>query len=69
MTPLRRIALKLSLALACLLGLAAPALAEDGYDLWLRYPKVEARWLVPYRTANNVLVTSASSSTLDAAAR
>src|SRR3569833_1906567 len=57
----------IALVLACLLGLAAPALADDGYDLWLRYTKVEARLLAPYRAANTVLVTGAASPTLDAA--
>ncbi len=64
MTTLRRIAL----ILVCLLGLAAPALAEDGRDLWLRYSRVEARWLAPYRAANTRLVSFPSHTpTFDAA--
>ena len=64
MIHLRRIAL----ALACLLGLAGPALAEDGYDLWLRYPKVEARYMTAYRAANAHIITpNRTSATLTAA--
>jgi len=63
MSILRRIALML----ICLPGLAAPALAEDGHDLWLRYTRVEARWLAPYRAANTVVVTDWESPTLNTA--
>jgi alpha-glucuronidase len=41
--------------------------AEDGYDLWLRYRPVEARWLGPYRSAATALVGAADSGTLQAA--
>ena len=58
---------KIFLVLALLLAAPVSALADDGYDLWLRYKPVEARWLTPYRAANTVLVTGAASPTLDAA--
>jgi alpha-glucuronidase len=58
---------KAFLVLALLLAAPVSAFAEDGYDLWLRYKPVEARWLAPYRAANTVLVTGTSSPTLDAA--
>jgi alpha-glucuronidase len=52
-------------------GSSAPATApadEDGYDLWLRYPKIadKAR-LAEYRAASAALVVLGSSPTLDAA--
>jgi alpha-glucuronidase len=34
------------LSLACS---ASAALAEDGYDLWLRYRPLPAEWLAAYR--------------------
>ncbi len=37
-------------AWACLLGGAASAHAEDGYDLWLRYRPVEGNWTARYRS-------------------
>jgi alpha-glucuronidase len=46
---------------------AAPARAEDGYDLWLRYRPVEAPALARYRAAASELVVGRSSPTLDAA--
>jgi alpha-glucuronidase len=55
------------LTLALLAASSAMALADDGYDLWLRYKPIEARWLAPYRAANTVLVTGAASPTLEAA--
>ena len=58
---------KALLVLALLLSAPVTAMADDGYDLWLRYGKVEARWLAPYRAANTVVVTGASSPVLDAA--
>ena len=58
---------KIFLVLALLLAVPVTAVADDGYDLWLRYKPVEARWLAPYRAANTVLVTGAASPTLDAA--
>jgi alpha-glucuronidase len=50
-------------------GWTAPARAEDGYELWLRYRPMEAAALAQYRPRATVLVMSkASSATLDAAA-
>ncbi len=65
MIQLRRIAI----AFACLLGLAMPALAEDGYDLWLRYKPVDAGHRAAYRAANEMVVTGSNgiSPTLNAA--
>ncbi|MBV9548956.1 MAG: alpha-glucuronidase [Alphaproteobacteria bacterium] len=66
MATLRHIAI----AFACLLGMSAPALAENGYDLWLRYKPVDAAHRAAYRAANAVWVpgTVLSSVTLEAAA-
>ncbi|HEY0036502.1 MAG TPA: alpha-glucuronidase family glycosyl hydrolase [Longimicrobium sp.] len=53
--------------LAALLG-AAPAHADDGYDLWLRYPRVTgAARLAEYRAAATRLVMPDASPTLRAA--
>lgn len=47
---------------------AAPLRAEDGYELWLRYPRVaDAARLAEYRAALPALVMDASSPTLRAA--
>jgi alpha-glucuronidase len=45
----------LLLALACA---AAPARAEDGYDLWLRYRLVESPWREHYRLAARDLIAA-----------
>lgn len=50
--------------LPALCGIAA---AEDGYDLWLRYHKVESRWLGAYRDTVTHLVSEGSSPSLVAA--
>jgi alpha-glucuronidase len=53
-----------------LLGLAcsAPvALAEDGYDLWLRYRPVPAEWLEAYHRRTSEIIPGAHSPTLDVA--
>ena len=47
--------------------LSSAALAEDGYDLWLRYHPVEKAWLGKYRAAATVLVTAGTSPTIQAA--
>lgn len=53
--------------LACL-GVVAPARAEDGYRLWLRYePVSDAGMRDAYRAALRSLLISGSSPTLDAA--
>jgi alpha-glucuronidase len=44
----------------------APAKAEDGYDLWLRYRPVEAQAAGRYRTALTEVVVSGESPTLEA---
>lgn len=55
----------LLLALAVAAGLAPPAHAEDGYDLWLRYPAVEdAALLRQYRAALSRVVVQGESPTL-----
>ena len=46
------------LALVGLLGCAASAHAEDGYDLWLRYRPIEAPWGARYRTFATELVAA-----------
>src|SRR5687768_9825774 len=50
-------------------SLAAPAIAiaEDGYDLWLRYPQAAPEVLTRYRTSLTHIVTGAPSPTLEAA--
>jgi alpha-glucuronidase len=53
--------------LAILPALCGIASAEDGYDLWLRYQKVESRWLGAYRDAVTHLVSEGSSPSLAAA--
>jgi len=55
------------LAAAFLLLLAAPARAEDGYDLWLRYRQMEASALAQYRPLATVVVSEGASPSLDAA--
>ena len=61
-----RPALLVASAMLALLG--DTARAEDGYDLWLRYPRVtDAARLAEYRAAASQLVTGADSPTLRAA--
>ncbi|HLU06611.1 MAG TPA: alpha-glucuronidase family glycosyl hydrolase [Woeseiaceae bacterium] len=49
-------------------GASHPAVAEDGYDLWLRYHEVDApSWLQSYRSAVTYLVSEGGSPTLDVA--
>jgi alpha-glucuronidase len=55
------------IALLVLFCLASVAQAEDGYDLWLRYPPVEKTWLGKYRAEATALVTAGSSPTIVAA--
>jgi alpha-glucuronidase len=50
-----------------LLLLAAPARAEDGYDLWLRYRPMEATALAQYRPLATAIVAEGASPTLNAA--
>ncbi|HEU0053059.1 MAG TPA: alpha-glucuronidase family glycosyl hydrolase, partial [Longimicrobium sp.] len=60
--------LRLLAVAAALVAAAAPARAEDGYDLWLRYPRVaDAARLAEYRAAFARLVLPATSPTLAAA--
>ena len=58
----------LLVAVALLWLSAAPlsAVAEDGYDLWLRYRPVEAEWLSNYRSAVSGVVVGNESPTLRA---
>jgi len=60
-------ALRMLLAVMAL-AIASPARAEDGHDLWLRYPRAAAAQAAPYRTANTQLVLQGHSPTLDVAA-
>jgi alpha-glucuronidase len=53
--------------LAALPGACAPAAAEDGYELWMRYHKVESRWLEPYRNTVTHVVSEGSGPSLDVA--
>jgi len=46
---------------------AAPAGAEDGYDLWLRYKPVEKQWLGKYHADATMLVSAGNSATIRAA--
>jgi alpha-glucuronidase len=55
------------LLLLALLGVVAPAQAEDGYELWLRYRPVEQPWLDRYRPNATTLVSNTASATLRAA--
>lgn len=43
---------------------AQPAAAEDGYELWMRYQRVETRWLASYRSATTQVVSDTVSPTL-----
>jgi alpha-glucuronidase len=43
---------------------SAPACAEDGYELWLRYHPVEAPWAAAYRLTATQLVSASASPTL-----
>jgi len=52
---------------AGVLLLSAPARAEDGYDLWLRYRPIEATAQAQYRPLATAVVSQATSPTLDAA--
>ncbi|HET9863037.1 MAG TPA: alpha-glucuronidase family glycosyl hydrolase [Steroidobacteraceae bacterium] len=54
--------------LACLLAVFAfPVSAEDGYDLWLRYPAVDAANYPAFQTQVRELVAGGKSATLEAA--
>ena len=56
------------LAAALAFTLSTACLAEDGYDLWLRYRPVEAAAQAGYRAAANAVVVEGGSATLAAAA-
>lgn len=59
--------LRLVRALLLFVTLATPTLAEDGYDLWLRYRPVEKHWLASYRTAARSIVPEGNSESIAAA--
>jgi alpha-glucuronidase len=60
--------LRVTLALAPLVGAATPAGADPGYDLWLRYGQIaDAAVLRAYRAAITRLVVAGDSPTLTAA--
>jgi alpha-glucuronidase len=58
----------LSAAILLLGLLTEPALAEDGHELWLRYPAAQGPAHASYRGASTQLIGSADSPTLKAAA-
>ena len=49
-------------------GTAPAALAEDGYELWLRYRAVPAPWLETYHRSVTEVVAGTRSPTLEIAA-
>jgi alpha-glucuronidase len=53
------------LVLLSLTGWASVVLAEDGYDLWLRYRPLPAEWVAAYRPKVTELIPGAHSPTLD----
>ena len=55
------------LLLLTLVMVAPCARAEDGYDLWLRYPPLPTQWLSTYRPSLTELIPGAHSPTLDIA--
>jgi alpha-glucuronidase len=55
------------LLLLTVLGTAPAALAEDGYELWLRYPPLPAQWLEAYHREVTQVVSGSPSATLDIA--
>ncbi len=61
-----RVASAAALGMA-VLGVASSALAEDGYELWLRYHPVQVAWQARYRSEASALVGAASSPQLAAA--
>jgi alpha-glucuronidase len=67
MASMARAVLATAVMLAALPTTRGSAAAEDGYDLWLRYQKVESRQLQPYRDAATHLVGEGNSPSLRAA--
>ena len=63
----QRLAIRTALVLLLSLVGTRAALAEDGYDLWLRYVPVQSPWLATYRSSATELVPGADSPTLRAA--
>lgn len=53
-----------TVALLWLLAAPLSGVAEDGYDLWLRYRPVEAEWLTNYRAAVTGVIVGQESPTL-----
>lgn len=64
---IRLATLVIALFAAGLFGAAAPAHAEDGYDLWLRYQPVEAARRADYRKDAAAIVAIGDSATIRAA--
>ena len=58
--------LRLLLVLS-LMASGGSALAEDGYDLWLRYRPIESTWQARYRAATSAIVAGGDSATMQAA--
>ncbi|WOI53254.1 alpha-glucuronidase family glycosyl hydrolase [Parvularcula sp. LCG005] len=60
--------LRLIIIALSVFGLAAPAQAEDGYELWLRYPPMERAIAKPYRDAmQRIILPGEPSETLSLA--
>jgi len=57
------------LAFVATLGLSLSAAAEDGYDLWLRYPLVDSATYAELQTHARELVAPGTSATLEVARR
>ena len=57
----------LSALLSILAAIAAPASAEDGYELWLRYRPIEAAAAADYRTVATQLTPGGESPSIAAA--
>ncbi len=53
--------------LPALLLLSCSILAEDGYDLWLRYKRIDKKLLSLYRPQLNEIYIGGTSATMDAA--
>lgn len=63
-----RLLLIAQIVCALLVSWSRPAWAEDAYDLWLRYRRVEAPQLQHYRIHATAVVAESRGATLDAAA-
>ena len=55
------------LLLLALVAVAPSTHAEEGYDLWLRYPQLPSEWVTTYRASVTELIPGSHSATLDEA--